>query len=95
MKNKNSKPIFVGPSIGMSILCSIPLVAMKLLDVIDISWLWALCPLWLGWVLCFALWLWFSSLNLVCKRIKPIYVPVFVDNSRNTEDKEGKEEDGM
>ena len=86
--------IFVGPSLGMSILCSIPLVALKLLGVIELSWLWTTCPIWLGWVVCFFLWMWFSSLSLVCKCIKPVYVPVFVYPSSEIEkdDKENEKE---
>ena len=85
--------IFVGPSLGMSILCSIPLVALKLLGVIEMSWLWATCPIWLGWVVCFLLWMWFSSLSLVCKCIKPVYVPVFVPSSEiEKDDKENEKE---
>ena len=86
--------IFVGPSLGMSILCAIPLVALKLLGVIEMSWLWAACPIWLGWVVCFLLWMWFSTLSLVCKCIKPMCIPVFVYSSSEIEkdDKESEKE---
>ena len=77
----------------MSILCSIPLVALKLLGVIELSWLWTTCPIWLGWVVCFFLWMWFLSLSLVCKRIKPVYVPVFAPSSEiEKDDKENEKE---
>lgn len=94
MKDRESRqPVFVGPSLGVSILCAIPLVALKLFGVVDISWLWATCPIWLGWVVCFLLWMWFSSLSLVCKCIKPVYVPVFVPSSEvEKDDKESEKE---
>ena len=102
MKDRESRqPVFVGPSLGMSILCAIPLVALKLLGVVELSWLWATCPIWFGWVICFLLWMWFSSLTLVCKCIKPVYVPVFVPSSEIEKDDKEKEtekenkEDGM
>ena len=98
MKDKKYKPIFVGPSIGMSILCTIPLVLLKLFRVFDISWIWITCPIWLGWAICFVLWLWFSSLNIVCKCIKPIYIPIFIKESDEKIDENKKEkgiEDGM
>ena len=102
MKDKESRqPVFVGPSLGVSILCAIPLVALKLFGVVEMSWLWATCPIWLGWVVCFLLWMWFSSLTLVCKCIKPAYVPVFVSSSEVEKDDKEKEnekenkEDGM
>ena len=101
MKDRESRqPVFVGPSLGVSILCAIPLVALKLLGVVEMSWLWATCPIWLGWVVCFLLWMWFSSLSLVCKCIKPVCVPIFVPSSSEVEkdDKENEKEskeDGM
>ena len=92
MKDRESRqPVFVGPSLGVSILCAIPLVAPKLLEVVEMSWLWATCPIWLGWVVCFFLWMWFSSLSLVCKSLKPVYVPVFVSSSSSEIEKDDKE----
>ena len=77
----------------MSILCSIPLVALKLLGVIELSWLWTTCPIWFGLVVCFFLWMCVSSLSLVCKCIKPVYVPVFVPSSEiEKDDKENEKE---
>ena len=104
MKDRESRQsIFVGPSLGMSILCSIPLVALKLLGVIELSWLWATCPIWFGWIVCFMLWLWFSSLNVICRAITPpIVIPLFLSNIEvddaklNKEEKEeGVKENGM
>lgn len=92
MKDRESRQlVFAGPSLGMSILCAIPLVALKLLEVVEMSWLWATCPIWLGWVVCFFLWMWFSSLSLVCKSLKPVYVPVFVSSSSSEIEKDDKE----
>lgn len=97
MKDREFKPIFVGPSLGMSILCSIPLVALKLFGIFEISWIWVLCPLWFGWVVCFVIWLWFSSLSIVCKCIKPVFIPVFIPSTNAEVEKkeEEKKDDGM
>lgn len=96
MKDSRSRSVFIGPSVGMSIVCTVPLVVLKLLGVLELSWVWILCPLWLGWALCFITWLWLSTVMLLCKCIKPVFIPVFI-SSDSLEDKiEAEElEDGM
>lgn len=87
----------------MSIICALPLLALKLLGILDMSWIWVSCPIWFGWIVCFVLWLWFSSLNTICKAIThPIVIPLFlssmeVDDAKlNKEEKEeGVKENGM
>lgn len=93
LKEKNV-PIFVGPSISSSLVCFIPLLGLKLLGILNISWWWITCPLWIGWAICFILWLWFNSLAIVARTIfKPIIVPVVTDskNDKLEEEKEEKE----
>ena len=86
--------ILSGPSLGISLLCFIPLLGLKLLGILEISWWWITCPLWIGWTICFVLWLWFNSLAIVARTIfKPIIVPVVIDskNDKLEEEKEEKE----
>lgn len=103
LKRSSGKTIFAGPSLGMSIICTLPLLALKLLGILDMSWIWVSCPIWFGWVVCLVLWLWFSSLNAICRAITPpIVIPLFlssmeVDDAKlNKEEKEeGVKENGM
>ena len=86
-KKINTKAVFIGPSIGTSIICTIPLLIIKMCSLVDLSWFFVTCPLWIGFAICFLLWLWFSTLNIICKAIKPVFVPiiVFSDSSENEE----------
>jgi hypothetical protein len=103
LKRLSSKTIFAGPSLGMSIICTLPLIALKLLSILDISWIWISCPIWFGWIVCFALWLWFSSLNVICRAITPpIVIPLLLSNIevddaklKKEEKEEGDKENGM
>ena len=72
---KNNSVVFAGPSLGMSILGCAVLLILKLTNVFNIGWIWVLCPLWIGVVVCFAIWLWFMTWHVVIKTLfKPIVV---------------------
>ena len=72
---KNNSVVFVGPSLGMSILGCAVLLLLKLTNTLNIGWIWVLCPLWIGVVVCFVLWLWFMTWHVVIKTLfKPIVV---------------------
>lgn len=91
MRNLESRAVFVGPSLGMSILCALPLVALKLFGVVELSWLWVSCPIWIGWAICFLVWVWFSTVSLVCRCIKPVFFPVFVSSSLDETEENGND----
>lgn len=80
---KSAKVMFVGPSIGASLICCIPLLVLKLLGIADISWILVLCPIWLGWIVVLVAWLWLSTIHIISISIfKPIYIPVFIPYDR-------------
>lgn len=71
-RDRESRTIFVGPSIGASLICCIPLVCLKLLGILELSWIWILCPLWLGWAVVFLVWLWFSTISCITRSIASV-----------------------
>lgn len=87
---------FSGPSIGASIAVFLPLLALKLLGALDISWIWVTCPLWLGWVAVFSIWLWLSTVSIVCQSLRP---PVSLESSITEKEEEkndaGRISDGL
>lgn len=99
---KNNSVVFAGPSLGMSILGCAVLLLLKLTNALNIGWIWVLCPLWIGVVVCFALWVWFMTWHVVIKTLfKPIVVfipmPAYgVETEDESEDHEKDEvSDGM
>lgn len=88
MANNNSNTIFSGPSLGISFLGFLVLLVLKLANLVDISWIWVTCPLWIGSAACFVLWLWFTTLHVVVKTLWPvptIIVPVPVHDCKDEE----------
>ena len=88
MTNNNSNVSFSGPSLGVSFLVFLVLLVLKMTSLVDISWIWVTCPLWIGPVVCFVLWFWFTTLHVVIKmlwHVPTIIVPVPVHDCKDEE----------
>lgn len=68
LKNKN-KMVFIGPSLGTSLLGFILFTILKLTLFPTMSLFVMLLPLWIGPVACFIAWFWLATIFMILKNL--------------------------